>query len=464
MRRLAFALALICAAPAVAQPDPDAAQRAEAREILSRSVAFQSTVSAAQTPAYAAYLRDLFVAAGIPAADTLIVPHDRTAALLVRYRGDGAGGRPILLMAHMDVVEAKREDWRRDPFTLVEENGYFYGRGVYDNKSGLVTLTSTLLRLRREGWRPTRDLVIAYTGDEETSGETARQLLAEHRNDWLNVEYALNTDAGAGSLDEATGAATIYAMQTAEKTYSSYTLTATNPGGHSSQPRPDNAIYDLADAIAKVRAYQFPVQWNDTTIAAFRIAGPTQEGALGAAMTRFARAPGDRRASATLSASPFYVGQIRTTCIPTLLEAGHADNALPQRAVATVNCRIFPGVSTEDVQAQLQRVVGEKIAVAPVMRYYSSDASPLREDVMRAVTAAVHSKHPGIPITPAMSAGATDGVFYRGAGIPTYGVGEMFIKDSDDFSHGLNERIPVESFYNGLTHYRVLLTELYGRR
>ncbi|MDH4064866.1 MAG: M20/M25/M40 family metallo-hydrolase [Acidobacteriota bacterium] len=464
MRCLLFALSLMCAGPAFAQADPDAAQRAEARAILARSIAFHTSESAGQTPAYAVYLRDLFVSAGVPAADTLIVPYERTAALLVRYRGDGSGPRPILLMAHMDVVEAKREDWERDPFTLVEENGFFYGRGVFDNKSGLVTLTSTLLRLKREGFVPTRDLVVAYTGDEETSGATARKLLAEHRHDWLDVEYALNTDAGQGTLDETSGAATIYAMQTAEKTFSSYTLTAVNPGGHSSQPRADNAIYDLMDALGRVRAYQFPVMWNDTTIAAFRIGGQTEHGALGQAMMRFAERPDDPRAAATLSASPFHVGQLRTTCIPTLLEAGHADNALPQRAVATVNCRIFPGVSIADVQAQLQRLAGETITVATRDTYYSSDASPLREDLMGAVTSAVHANHPGIPVTPAMSAGATDGAFYRGGGIPTYGVGEMFIKDSDDFSHGLNERIPVESFYTGLTHYRVLLQELVGRR
>jgi acetylornithine deacetylase/succinyl-diaminopimelate desuccinylase-like protein len=363
----------------------------------------------------------------------------------------------------MDVVEAKREDWERDPFTLVEENGYFYGRGVYDNKSGLVTLTATLLRLKREGFVPARDLVFVYTGDEETTGATARMLLDRHR-DWLGVEFALNTDGGGGSLSEESGRATIYAMQTAEKSYASYTLTATNPGGHSSLPRRDNAVYDLVDALARLRTHQFPVMWNDTTVAAFRVAAATQEGALGQAMRRFAARPGDRRAAETISANPSYVGQVRTTCVPTLLEGGHADNALPQRAVATVNCRIFPGVTIPEIQAQLQSVVGSSATVAPLAQYWSSDPSPLRPDVVEAVTAAVHANHPGIPVVPAMSAGATDGVFFRAAGVPTYGVGEMFIKDSDDFSHGLNERVPVESFYDGLTHYRVLLQTLVGRR
>jgi acetylornithine deacetylase/succinyl-diaminopimelate desuccinylase-like protein len=252
-------------------------------------------------------------------------------------------------------------------------------------------------------------------------------------------------------------------LQTAEKTFASFTLTAHNPGGHSSQPRPDNAIYDVADALQRVRGYAFPVMWNDTTIAYFRAAGPVTPAPIGPAMTRFAAHPGDRRAAATLSASPFAVGQIRTTCVPTLLAAGHADNALPQSAVATVNCRIFPGVAINTVRDQLQRLVGERIEVAQLSQTYtSSDASPLRQDVLEAVTAAVHANYPGVPVVPSMSAGATDGVFYRAAGIPTYGVAEIFIKDSDDFSHGLNERVPVTSFYNGLTHWRVLLTALAG--
>jgi acetylornithine deacetylase/succinyl-diaminopimelate desuccinylase-like protein len=253
-------------------------------------------------------------------------------------------------------------------------------------------------------------------------------------------------------------------MQTAEKTFASFTLTAVNEGGHSSAPRPDNAIYDIADAVTQVRRYAFPVMWNDTTIAAFRSAGQVTTGKLGAAMRRFAQRPGDKRAAAVLSADPHTIGRVRTTCVATLLQAGHADNALPQRAVATVNCRIFPGVSIDKVQAQLQKLVGPKIKIAPLDTYTASDASPLRKDVTAALTKAVHAGYPGIKIVPSMSAGATDGVFFRAAGIPTYGTGELFMKDSDSFAHGLNERIPVAAFYQGLTHWRVLLTELAGRK
>jgi len=441
----------------------DSAPRAEAREIYRRAIGFNTSVSGGQVPQFAAYVQGLFQAVGIPDADMVLVPHERTAALLVRYRGDGSGARPILLMAHMDVVEARREDWQRDPFTLVEENGFFYGRGTADMKSGLVTMVATLLRLRREGFTPTRDLVLVLTGDEETSGLTIQQLLRDHR-DWMNADFALNADAGGGTLRESDGAPLIYGVQTAEKTYASFRLTVRNPGGHSSAPRAANAIYDLADALRRVHAYQFPVMWNATTVANFAVFGTQRQDMLGAAMRRFAQRPGDRAAAVTLSASPFYVGQVRTTCIPTLLEGGHAENALPQSAVATINCRIFPGVAVADVQAQLQRLAGAGVPVTVIDTPSWSDASPLRDDVLRAVAAAVHASYPGVPITPSMSSGATDGLFVRGAGVPTYGVSEILMKDSDDFSHGLNERVPVTAFYNGLTHWRVLLTELAGRR
>jgi acetylornithine deacetylase/succinyl-diaminopimelate desuccinylase-like protein len=457
----ALAGAFLLFAGAAHAQAPSAAQRGQAREILRRTVEMDTSVEGGRVPDMAAYLAGLFRDGGFPADDIHVIPHEQTAALVVRYRGDGGGGRPILLIAHMDVVTAHRADWERDPFSFVEENGYFFGRGVFDNKAGLTAMTSTFLTLKAEGFTPTRDLIIAFSGDEETTGASVRMLLAEHR-ELIDAEFALNSDSGQGSLS-AQGAPTVYGLQTAEKSYGSYTLTARNPGGHSSQPRADNAIYDVVDALARIRAYQFPVMWNETTLAAFRANGSITGGEVGAAMTRFARRPGDRRASETLSQSEFTIGQIRTTCVPTLLAAGHADNALPQSAVATINCRIFPGVSLADVQAQLQRLAGERIEVAQLDQYWASDASPLREDVINATTAAIHASYPGVPIIPGMSSGATDGVFYRGAGIPTYGVDGLFIKDSDDFSHGLNERIPVQSFYNDLTHWRVLLTTLAGR-
>jgi acetylornithine deacetylase/succinyl-diaminopimelate desuccinylase-like protein len=459
MRFALWVVALALSFPALAStPGPE--EKARAREIYQTIVEMDTSVEGGKTPEMAAYLAKRFRDGGFDAGDVHLIPVEKTAALVVRYRGDGTGGKPILLLAHMDVVPAHRKDWERDPFKLIEENGYFFGRGSEDNKSGVAVLTATFLNLRKEGFKPTRDLVIVFTGDEETSGMSAKTLLEKHRP-LVDAEFALNTDAGGGQVGE-TGEAVVYGMQTAEKTFASFSLTARNPGGHSSAPRRENAIYDIADAIKRLRGYSFPVMWNDTTIAAFKAAGPITKGKIGAAMTRFARRPGDKRAAAVLSADPFHVGQVRTTCVPTMLEGGHADNALPQRAAVTVNCRIFPGVAIAKVQAQLQRLAGRKIEIAPLDSYTSSDASPLRKDVLKAVSAAVHKRYPGLRIVPSMSAGATDGVFFRSAGIPTYGVGELFMKDSDSFAHGLNERVPTASFYAGLTHWRVLLTKLVG--
>jgi acetylornithine deacetylase/succinyl-diaminopimelate desuccinylase-like protein len=453
---LLFALAL----PALAAPSAE--EKARAREIYKTIVEMDTSTEGGKTPEMAKYLAKTFRDGGFASDDVHVIAVDKTAVLAVRYRGDGSGGKPILLLAHMDVVPAHREDWERDPFKLIEENGYFFGRGSEDNKSGIALLTATFLSLKAEGFKPSRDLVIVFSGDEETSGISTKKLLKE-RPDLVDAAFALNSDAGGGQLSEA-GAPVYYGLQTAEKTFASFALTAKNPGGHSSAPRKENAIFDVADAVTRLRRHSFPVMWNDTTIAAFRAAGPITKGKIGAAMMRFARRPGDRRAAAVISADPYSVGQIRTTCVPTMLAGGHADNALPQRASVTVNCRIFPGVKIETVQAQLQKVVGKKLEIAPLDTYTASDASPLRNDVVAAVTKAVHANYPGVRIVPTMSSGATDGVFYRAAGIATYGTSELFMKDSDSYAHGLNERIPVDAFYKGLVHWRVLIGELAGKK
>ena len=455
---LAMLLALTIAIPCgAATPNPN---EARAREIYSKLIAYKTSVGLKQVPAMAGYLASQFRAAGFPDADIHVLPVGETASLVVRYRGDGSGGKPILMMAHMDVVTAKPEDWKRDPFTLVEENGYFYGRGTADVKDGVATLTATFLRLKGEGFVPTRDLVIVFTGDEETGMTTTRDLVGKHR-DLIDAEYALNSDGGGGTLDES-GRPQTYGLQTAEKTYASFELTTRNPGGHSSLPRPDNAIYELADALKRVQAYRFPVMSNETTLAAFKAAGAVTPGPLGEAMLKFAADPTDQAAAETLSKVPTEAGRTRTTCTPTLLRGGHADNALPQSATATVNCRIFPGVAIATVQKALQDAAGPKVEIVSIGEPTASDASPLRPDVVAAVTKAVHVRHPGVPIVPVQESGATDGLHFRAAGIPTYGVGGMFMKDSDAFAHGLNERVPVQGFYDGLEHWYVLVKELAG--
>jgi acetylornithine deacetylase/succinyl-diaminopimelate desuccinylase-like protein len=442
--------------------DDEAAHMARARAIYAKLIGFETSVGKGQVPAMAGYLVDEFKRAGFADADVHLLPLGETASLVVRYPGDGTGGKPILLMAHMDVVTAKREDWQRDPFTLIEENGYFYGRGTYDVKDGVATLTATFLRLKAEGFVPTRDLVIVFSGDEETEMATIQDLVRNHR-DLIDAEYALNSDGGGGDLD-ADGRPLTYSVQTAEKTYASFDLTVRNAGGHSSQPKvDDNAIYELADALKRVQAFSFPVMWNDTTLASFAAAGKVTAGALGEAMTAFARDPHDANAITVLAATPSVVGKTRTTCIPTLLRGGHADNALPQSATATVNCRIFPGVAVDTVKQALQDAAGKDVEIATLGEPTASDASPLRDDVMAAVTQAVHAIHPGVPIVPAQESGATDGLYLRAAGIPTYGVGAMFIKDSDAFAHGLDERVPVQGFYDGLEHWYVLAKAVAGK-
>ena len=457
------ACALLATLACVAQDSSPARtpDEQQAREIFRRVIGFKSSIGLGQVPPLAAYLAGEFRAAGFADADIHIVPLGETASLLVRYRGDGSGGKPILLMAHMDVVTAKREDWQRDPFTLVEENGFFYGRGTLDIKVGVAELTATLLRLKREGFVPRRDLVLVFSGDEETLQDTIRDLAKNHR-ELIDAEYALNSDAGGGVLDEATGQPLIYGLQTAEKTYTSYELTVRNPGGHSSQPRPDNAIYELADALKKVQAYRFPVMWSDTTIGYMKATGEITPGKPGEMMRRFAANPQDQVADDYFYTDFAHVGITRTTCIPTLLRGGHADNALPQSATATINCRIFPGVDPAAVKTTLAGIVGPAVEITVVGPSVWSDASPLRPDVVGAVTRAVLRRHPGIKVVPKQESGATDGIYLRAVGIPTYGVSDTFIKDSDDFSHGLNERLPVKSFYDGLDYWHALLTDLAG--
>jgi acetylornithine deacetylase/succinyl-diaminopimelate desuccinylase-like protein len=438
---------------------------AKSREIFAKVISIPTQLGNGKVPEMAEYLAGEFRAAGFPASDITItpfkLPDNDTATLVVRYRGDGTGGKPIVLLAHMDVVTADRADWERDPYTLVEENGFFYGRGTADNKAGVTHLTALFLRLKAEKYVPRRDLIIYFSGDEETSQATTQLMAKEHRA-LIDAEFALNSDSGGGNLDDETNKPTIYAMQAAEKTYADFTLTTRNPGGHSSAPRADNAIYDLSTALLKVGGFRFPVMWNDITIASFRESGRTTPGPLGEAMKKFAENPRDEAAAKVLAENPGTIGQTRTTCVATMLSGGHAENALPQRATANVNCRIFPGVKIEEVRSTLAKVVGEGVEVTVKSNPLSSDPSPLRKDVLTAVKHAVQKFYPGIPVVPYQGSGATDGLVFRSIGIPTYATDAIFMRDKDSFSHGLNERVPVKSFYEGNEIWYLLVKELAG--
>ncbi len=440
----------------------------KALEIYRASIGLRTVKTHGQVPALANYLAGEFREGGFADEDIHVLPSksadgEDIASLVVTYRGDGSSGKkPILLLAHMDVVEALSEDWERDPFTLIEEDDFFFGRGTADDKFGITTLTATFLRLKAEGFAPARDLVIAFSGDEETGMLTTQSLVNEHRS-LTDAEFALNADAGIGVLNH-DNEAIAYQLQAAEKTYATFELTIRNPGGHSSLPRADNAIYELASVLKNIEAYRFPVRSNEITRKYFAMMGIATTGELAEAMRRFAKNPLDEEASDVLYREPSQVGVTRTTCVATMLHGGHAENALPQSATATVNCRIFPDVEVVDVETTLQRVAdNDAVEIQVLGDPAPSPASALQEDVLAAVTKAVHARYPGIPIIPTMVPYGTDGKHVRIAGIPTYGVMGLFLRVEDEFAHGLNERVPVKSFFGALEHWNVILHELAGR-
>jgi acetylornithine deacetylase/succinyl-diaminopimelate desuccinylase-like protein len=355
-------------------------------------------------------------------------------------------------------VEANPKDWQRPPFTAVEEGGLLFGRGVGDNKFDVSMVVATLLALKAGGFAPARDIHLFLSGDEETDGTSSA--LQGKQAKAAGVDFMLNSDGGGGVLDPA-GKPAGYGLSAAEKTYADFTVTVTNPGGHSSRPTSPNAIAQLAAAAAKIDAHRFAPQINEITRASLAADGRKTGGALGAAMLAFVRDPTDAAAIATLRADSGAIGQIATTCVPTMIQGGHAPNALPQKVVMTVNCRIFPGVTVAAVRDELARVVNDPaVTVAIGQEWVSTPASPLRPEIVGAVTKAVAAAYPGVAPVPVMDAGATDSVFYRAEGIPSYGVSGLFMKEADMFAHGLNERVPVSAIEPALTHWRVLITEL----
>ena len=464
LRIAGAAVTLLGLLPALAVAQLNSPHAAKTLEIYRHIVEVDTSKNRNNTVAVARYLAEELIAAGFPQADVEVFQVGDFGSLIARYRGRGdSDKRPILLLAHIDVVEALAEDWERPPFELTEDERYFYARGTIDNKFGVAQLTSTFIRLRREGFEPDRDLLLVFTGDEESGMQTTRAL-AYDRPDIAAAEYALNSDAGGGDLN-ADGKPLLYIMQSAEKTYVTWEITVSNPGGHSSRPRPDNAIYDLSDAIGKIRDYRFPVRWSEMTLAYFQETGNRIGGELGEAMLRFAYDPTDTEASDRLAVESSYVGTTRTTCVVTMLRAGHAENALPQSATATVNCRVFPGVPVGDIEATLRQVVAnDAIAFRMLGDPTESPISELRADVTRAVSRAVHDRFPGLTLIPSMESGGTDGMHFRKAGIPTWGISGIFMNPDEMFAHGLNERVPKAAFFGALDHWSTIIRELTGSR
>lgn len=477
MNRLLAVLLALSSTAALAAADPvtqptklDPAWQARTRALLEKTIEIPTVTKRGEMTRMAKLIAGELRAGGIPAADIRIIPYegspgDRTAALVARWRADKPARKPILILGHMDVVEARREDWKQDPFEFIEKDGYFYGRGASDMKNGIVAATLALLKLKQAGFKPDRDIILFFTGDEETAMNGARLGSTEWRK-LTDAEFALNADGGGGAYDRE-GRALGFGIQTAEKTFQTYFLTARNRGGHSSRPRPDNAIYDLADAILRLRAYRFEPMLNETTRAYFSERA-RQEGdrPLGRAMRAWVANPNDGAAADAIEASELEVGTTRTRCVPTMLEAGHADNALPQMARATVNCRIMSGVEPKTVEALLEQLAGPGIEVVPDPGFAGSPspASPLRPDVVNAYTKAVRAFHGAdMPVIPMMTTGATDGSFFRAAGIPVYGVdGSWGMSPDDERAHGLDERVPVRAMYVDVLHWETMLRELAG--
>jgi acetylornithine deacetylase/succinyl-diaminopimelate desuccinylase-like protein len=447
---LSVALVVSLAVPATAQDlRPD---QLRFRALYKELVETNTTLSAGDCTLAASKMAAHLKQAGYADADLhpFTAPgHPKEGGLVVVLHGSDPKAKAILLLGHLDVVEAKREDWTRDPFTLIEENGYFYGRGTDDMKAQVATWVDTMARLKEEGFKHRRDIKMALTCGEETSTAfNGAGWLASHERDLIDAAFALN-EGGGGRLDAA-GKHLVLTIQAAEKFPQNYQLEVTNPGGHSSRPVPDNAIYHLAAGLTKIAAYQFPFQANDITRAYFAKMAPQVGGDMGKAMTAFAG--GDMSAAKTLAADPSYNSVLHTTCVATLLSAGHANNALPQRADANINCRIFPGTGVEDVRAKLQELVADpeiKVTASDKRSEVPKGPQPLTPEIIKPVETVAARMWPGVPVVPFMSAGATDGAFLTPAGIPTYGVSGMFGDPDGNGAHGLNERMRVKSVYEG---------------
>lgn len=438
-----------------------------ALDIYGDVIGFRTARGHQQVPAMVNYLVARFKADGFADEDIMVTDYDSegepTQGLMVRFRGDGSSGKkPIVLLAHMDVVDALPEDWERAPFTLIFEDDFFFGRGTMDNKYGVTNLTQTFLRLKREGWTPSRDLYLVFSGDEET-GMISTRAQAKWVAENVDPEFVLNSDAGGLALDNEF-APLAMRVQAAEKTFATFELTITNPGGHSSRPRSDNAIYELSEALTKIRDYKFPVQATALTRSYFAALGQSVPGPLGEAMRNFSADPTDEAAIRVLQAAPETVGTIGTTCVATMLRAGHAENALPQTATATVNCRIFPGMGAAATEATLREVTGnENIQFKLITNVTESPESQLRDDVRAALAKSLQTRFGrDIPIIPYMESGGTDGMHYRTLGYQTVAISGAGSRPQDVYAHGLNERMYVDAFFNGLDHWYIMLKELAG--
>ena len=445
----------------------DPSWQAKTREFFKQTIEAPSVVGRGQVGRVAELVADQLKAGGFAASDMQIIPYeglngDKTAAFVFRWKAAKATKKPMLIIGHMDVVEAKREDWKQDPFQFIEKDGYFYGRGTSDMKNGIVATTLSLVKLKQAGFKPSRDIILFFTGDEETKMNGALFGSTKWR-DLIDADFALNADGGGASFDKE-GRPLGFSLGAAEKVYQTYFWTVHNRGGHSSRPRTDNAIYELADALKKLQGYRFSPQLNPTTRAYFEERQKAEMGALGNAMRRWLANEKDEQAADLIEADPLEVGLTRTRCVATMLKGGHADNALAQSATAVVNCRMMPGTQPQTVQAELQRLVGPNVEIIPDPEFIGQPTPvlPLRQDVTAAVRKAVTKFYgPDMAVIPSMSTGTSDASFFRAVGIPVYGTdGSFGISPDDERAHGLDERIPVRAMYDDVLFWEELVRDL----
>ena len=468
--RSAFFAAVVL--PASAQPTSlPAPDRVLAREVFQQLIETNTSHSVGSTTVAAEAMRKRLLDAGFPSGDVMVIgPDARHGNLVARYRGaQGGTKKPVLIICHLDVVEAKREDWTTDPFQLVEKGGYFYGRGTQDIKESDAASIVSFLRLKREGFMPDRDIILALTaGEEGGEGNGVDWLLKNHR-DMIDGEFALNADSGGLTTHDAKPLK--IGVEATEKLYADFQLTATNPGGHSSKPIPDNALYHVSDALGKIEHYTFPFELNIVTRAFFKQMADVAKGQQATDMRAILAPSVNLAAEARLSADPRYNSTMRTTCVATMMEAGHAPNALPQHAQANVNCRILPGHSPAEVRAKLTALIADAKVEVRLVSDAASDSSendvsitppPLNKEVFDALHDVAGRMFPGAPIIPEMETGASDSKLTMAAGIPSYGFSGMGIDDDDDRAHGKDERIRVEAFYTGVQFDYLYLKRLTG--
>ena len=440
----------------------DDSTRQLSRDIFKQLIEINTTDSVGNVTTAAEAMADRLRAAGYPATDIQVIgPNDRKKNLVARLHGSGKK-KPVLLIGHLDVVEAKRSDWTTDPFQFVEQDGYFYGRGTQDMKGADAILVTAMIRFRKENYKPQRDIILALTADEEGGRSNGVDWLVKNHRDLIDAEFVLNPDGGGVQLED--GKPVMMEMDATEKLYSDYQLKAINPGGHSSLPVADNAIYHIADALAKLERYRFPFELNDVTQAYFSQMSKTETGQKATDMKAILSTPPDEQAIARLSDDPLNNSLMHTTCVATRLDGGHANNALPQTARANVNCRILPGHSIEETRQTLIKIVDDpKVTVGSVGSdgEVQSESSPrksfppppLLPQVMNPLERVTHEMWPGMPVVPAMATGASDAVYTSPAGLPTFGISGLAIDVNDVRAHGKDERLPVRSFYDGVEFY-----------